>query len=257
MKNRIAIITGASSGIGQATALRLAKKGIRLVLNGRDEQKLMLTKEQVNKIGDEDLAVIVKGEISDPRTIEECIKISLSNWQKLPDIFLASAGRGLSGTVLTSDEDQWGDLIDTNVKGLWQQLKSISKVMLENNAGQNNFVDFPSDIIVIGSSVGRNVSPFNSVYGATKFAAHGVTEALRRELGPKGIRVSLIEPGLVQTGFQDTAGYDKDWFEQYKKEVGPVLSADDVARIVDFIVEMPGNVHMDNISVRPTRQAYP
>jgi NADP-dependent 3-hydroxy acid dehydrogenase YdfG len=95
------------------------------------------------------------------------------------------------------------------------------------------------------------------VYGATKFAAHGLTEALRRELAPQGIRVTLIEPGLVSTNFQKTAGYDPEWFSRYVKEVGPVLAGDDVAKVIEFLVDLPGNVHLDNISIRPTRQAYP
>jgi len=257
MKNRIAIITGASSGIGRATALRLAKKGIRLVLNARNEQKLTALMEEVNQVADADICALVCGDVANSHIAELCITAALDRWQKYPDIFVASAGRGLPGTVLTSEVSEWDELIDTNVKGTMYQLRNIGKTMLEERKAGGDFVSSPFDIIVIGSSIGRNVSPFNSVYGATKFATHGVTEALRRELGPHGIRVTLIEPGLVSSNFQDAAGYDNTWFEQYSKEVGPVLIGDDVAKVIDFIVDLPGNVHLDNISIRPTRQAYP
>ncbi|WP_406826331.1 SDR family oxidoreductase [Pedobacter sp. KACC 23697] len=257
MKNRIAIITGASSGIGRATAIRLAKKGIKLVLNARNEQKLNALKEEINQVIGANICELVCGDVADSQITGLCITAALNRWQKHPDIFVASAGRGLPGTVLTSEASQWDELIDTNVKGTMYQLRNIGKIMLDERIAGGDFVDQPFDIIVIGSSIGRNVSPFNSVYGATKFATHGVTEALRRELGPHGIRVTLIEPGLVSTNFQDTAGYDGVWFEQYSKDVGPVLVGDDVAKVIDFIVDLPGNVHLDNISIRPTRQAYP
>ncbi|MET4143041.1 SDR family NAD(P)-dependent oxidoreductase [Pedobacter sp. UYP1] len=256
MKDRIAIITGASSGIGKSTAVKLAEKGIRMILNARDEDRLKEVEEAVNKIANNDCCRIVPGDISSAGVIDLCIKECIDTWQDLPSIFLASAGRGLPGTLISSNSEEWDELIDTNVKGLMYQLKGISKNMLELSAGRD-YVKNPMDIIVIGSSIGRNVSPFNPIYGATKFAAHGLTEALRRELGPSGIRVTLVEPGLVETNFQKTAGYNEDWFKNYSKEVGPVLSGDDIAKVISFMIDLPGNVHMDNISIRPTRQAYP
>lgn len=253
MSDRTAIITGASSGIGRASAVLMAKAGLRLVLNGRNEQKLRAIVEEVG----EDLACAVCGDIRDPEITEACIRACQERWHRMPDVFLASAGRGLPGTLLSSDVRQWDDLIDTNIRGLLYQLKAIAKIMKEQAADGRDFVSEPMDIIVVGSSIGRNVSPFNSVYGATKFATHGLTEALRRQLGPDGIRVTLIEPGLVRTNFQQAAGYDQEWFGQYAKEVGPILEAEDIARVIVFLLSLPGNVHMDNISIRPTRQSYP
>ncbi|MDO6434609.1 SDR family NAD(P)-dependent oxidoreductase [Flavitalea sp. BT771] len=252
MEKRTAIITGAGSGIGRATALRLAGKGIRLVLNSRDETRLATLAHQIG-----DQARIVCGDISDGGVTRACIQECLNAWQAPPAIFVASAGRGLRGTVIGSRTEDWDTLISTNVLGTMHQLREIGKAMLEQARPERDFVQHPLDIIVIGSSVGRNISPFNPVYGATKFATHGLTEALRRELAPRGIRVSLIEPGLVRTNFQETAGYDSEWFEQYAREVGPVLTADDIAGVIEFLVGLPGNVHLDNVSIRPTRQAYP
>ncbi|GGE66391.1 NADP-dependent 3-hydroxy acid dehydrogenase YdfG [Pedobacter psychrotolerans] len=256
MENRIAIITGASSGIGEATAIRLAKQGIKMILTGRNEKELNRVEDRINDKEHVKMCYTISGDISDPKTIDSCIAKCINVWQQPPNVFLAAAGRGLPGTLLSSDSDQWNDLINTNINALFYQLKSISRVMLKQ-ASSKKFVNFPSDIIVIGSTVGRNVSPFNSVYGATKFAAHGLTEALRRELSVQGIRVTLIEPGLVKTNFQKTAGYDQNWFDKYAEEVGPVLDGDDVAKVIEFLIDLPGNVHMDNISIRPTRQSYP
>ncbi|MGN7811045.1 MULTISPECIES: SDR family oxidoreductase [Flavobacterium] len=254
--NRVGIITGASSGIGRNTALRIASDGFRIVLNGRNEKELDLLKQEINTKTGTETAIVIAGDVTNKETLEKCIKACYENWNVSPTLFVACAGRGLPGTLITSDEMQWENLWHINVLGLQHQLKAISQVMIaEREKGSDT--ETPSDIVVIGSTIGRNVSPFNSVYGATKFATHGLTEALRRELGPKGIRVTLIEPGLVSTNFQESAGYDMDWFENYCNEIGPVLVGDDVAKVVQFLVQMPGNVHLDNISIRPTRQSYP
>lgn len=113
------------------------------------------------------------------------------------------------------------------------------------------------DIVVVGSSVGRHISPVNSVYGATKFAVNSLAEAMRRELAPKGIRVNVIEPGIVGTNFQETAGYNPEWFATYSEEIGSILTADNVAETIEFIVTRPPHVHLNNVMIRPTRQPYP
>ena len=254
MSARIAVITGAGSGIGRATAIALSKKGTRVVLNGRNIAKL----EKVRAaIGEMSGCIIVPGDVADSAVPAACMNAGREAWGEWPDIFIASAGKGMPGTVTNSDPALWDELIDTNIKGLMHQLRAVAGQMLQLAGDGRDFVMSPLDIVVIGSTIGRNVSPFNSVYGATKFAAHGLTEALRRQLGPQGIRVSLLEPGLVKTDFQKTAGYDLEWFEGYAREVGPVLTAEDVANVIAFLVDLPGNVHLDNISIRPTRQAYP
>lgn len=257
LMKRVGIITGASSGIGKSTALQLGLQGHRLVLTGRNLEALERIRNEINDAAGENTVDFITGDITDKQTIENCISKCNAKWGIAPNLFVACAGRGLPGTLSTSDEDSWKSLVETNVMGTMHQLKAISKAMVASREEQSDIVEIPFDIVVIGSSIGRNVSPFNSVYGATKFATHGLSEALRRELGPKGIRVSLIEPGLVETNFQQNAGYDMQWFTEYAKEVGPVLAADDVARTIKFLINMPGNVHLDNISIRPTRQAYP
>lgn len=114
-----------------------------------------------------------------------------------------------------------------------------------------------TDIVIIGSVVGRHVSPFSAVYGATKFAVHGLAESLRREIGPKGVRVSLVEPGMVLTGFQSAADYSEEMVKGLDDRFGPLLIADDVANAIHYIVTQPPHVHISDIIVRPTRQDYP
>jgi NADP-dependent 3-hydroxy acid dehydrogenase YdfG len=255
---RVAIITGASSGIGKATAIQLAKNGIFLVLNGRNLKKLEETSSTIDQISGKKISRIVCGDVYEKETTLKCIDECIRSWDVPPSIFIASAGRGLKGTVVSSDLTQWEELIQTNITGMLYQLRAIADSMINQLKNENrNYITDPLDIIVLGSTIGRNVSPFNPVYGATKFAVHGLTEGLRRELGPKGIRVTLIEPGLVATNFQEAAGYEKEWFEKYAAEVGPVLQADDIADLICFLLELPGNINLENLCVRPTRQAYP
>ena len=115
----------------------------------------------------------------------------------------------------------------------------------------------PRDLIVLGSTVGRHISPFSSLYGSTKFALHSLAEAQRRELGPKGVRVSLVEPGIVRSEFQAVAGYDPAAFGQLMDKFSPVLEPEDVARTIAFVCAQPAGVHVCDVMIRGTRQDYP
>jgi len=119
------------------------------------------------------------------------------------------------------------------------------------------FPDSAADIVIIGSVVGRNISPFSAVYGASKFAVHALAEALRREIGPKGVRVTLIEPGCVVSGFQAGAGYNDETVQGFKDKFGPLLIGDDIANAIHFAVSQAPHVHVGDIVIRPTRQEYP
>ncbi len=228
-----------------------------MILNGRNSEKLEELQRLIMEAPGTADCRIVCGDVGDISVTEACITACRDAWDIDPSIFLANAGRGLPGTVINSDPKEWDSLIDTNIKGVLNQLRTIGTAMLGTITLDRDFIKFPLDIIVIGSTIGRNVSPFNSVYGATKFATHGVTEALRRELGPHGIRVTLIEPGIVETNFQASAGYSKEWFEQYAQDIGPVLIPDDISGLIGYLIDLPGNVNLENITIRPTRQAYP
>lgn len=255
--DKVGIITGASSGIGKATAYKLAGQKYKLILTARNENELEKIKKELNIMYGKDTVQIVVGDIQENSVIEQLINISKETWGTGIDFFVASAGKGIPGNLITSDETKWKSLWDLNVMSLMTQLKLVVKEMLSNKERLNNYINQPIDIVVLGSSIGRNVSPFNSIYGATKFATHGLVEALRRDVGPKGIRITLIEPGVVKSNFQESAGYDMNWFKDYEKEVGPVLLPKDVAEVIFFALSLPGNVNLNDISIRPTRQAYP
>jgi NADP-dependent 3-hydroxy acid dehydrogenase YdfG len=251
--SRIAVVTGATSGIGRATASRLADVGHRLVINARAPETLADFAYQLRASGA--CVTSIPGDASSPETIERLIQACSAEFGGPPSIGIVNAGGGLPGTVLTSDASRWEELLRVNVLGALRQMRAFAEAMVPG--AQAAPLAEPLDIVVTGSTVGTNVSPFNSVYGASKFAVHAAAEGLRREVGPLGIRVSLVEPGVVATNFQAAARYDPDWFEAYSAEIGPVLDADDVARAIEFITGQPPHVHLNVAMLRPTRQPYP
>jgi len=264
-EQRIAVISGASAGIGEAVARQLARAGARLVINAR---RADLLDTIAGEIGHDRVAT-VPGDSADPRVVESMLDTARDRFGRDADIVVVNAGRGLRGSVIDSDDGQWEEMIRTNVLGAARLMREGGKRMLElcpdpkddegggGSGGDGGWLENPRDLVVLGSNVGRHISPFSSMYGATKFAVNSLAEALRRQLGPSGIRVSLIEPGIVRTEFQESAGYDAESFGQFMESVGPVLSADDVARTIMFVLSQPANVHVNDVLIRPTRQEYP
>jgi NADP-dependent 3-hydroxy acid dehydrogenase YdfG len=248
--SRIAIITGATSGIGEATARRFVASGYGVVGNGRNAEKLRALEKEIG-----DAFIGVTGDASDGSLPEQLFATANEHFGKTADIVVANAGRGLSGSVKDADLSQFEDMLKLNVTGVLALLQNAARKMADEQ--QSNYPKQARDIVVIGSVVGRHISPFSAVYGASKFAVHALAEGLRRELGPKGIRVSLVEPGVVVSGFQEGAGYGDDMVRNFDEKFGPLLYGDDVANAIHYIVAQPPHVHISDIIVRPTRQDYP
>jgi NADP-dependent 3-hydroxy acid dehydrogenase YdfG len=119
------------------------------------------------------------------------------------------------------------------------------------------FPDSAADILIIGSVVGKHISPFSAVYGASKFAVHALAEGLRRDIGPKGVRVSLVQPGIVISGFQAGAKYSDELVDSFHEKFGPLPSCGEIADAMHFVVSRPPHVNVSDICVRATRQDYP
>jgi len=254
MNSRISIVTGASSGIGRAIAELFLLKGYAVIGNGRNKNRLAnleaWSKETPGKF------VPLVGDAADEKTVAKLLDVCLDEFDALPCIGVVNAGRGLPGGFISSDPSKWEELVNINILGVFRQLRMLAKAMVSDDTLSIDTTS-PRDIIVLGSIVGTTISPTNHIYGATKFAVHGATEALRRELGPLGIRVSLIQPGFVRTNFQEASGYDLQAFEQIVQDIGPLVDAKDVARTVEFVIDQPPHVHMHDIVLRSTRQSYP
>lgn len=265
LRDRVAIITGASAGIGEAIAREFVAQEAFCVLNARRAERL---KDLEREFGPEDCTTIA-GDCADDVVIARMIEASrraLPSKGRAADLVVVNAGRGLVGSPVTSDPSQWDEVIRTNVTAAARLIRAAAQAMLDDLGKElgdrattpgPHLLGRPRDIVVLGSTVGRHISPFSSMYGATKFAVNALAEAVRRELGPKGIRVTLIEPGFVVSEFQGVAGYDPKWFEDVKSRIGPVLTPPDVARLVAFIVSQPPHVHVSDAVIRPTRQDYP
>ena len=253
LRGRVAIVTGASAGIGEAIARAFHAHGASLVLNARRAERLKAVGDSLPG------STCVVGDAAESSVIGSMLDGAKAAFGREADLVVVNAGRGLNGSVITSDTAAWEEMVRTNVLGAARLIREAGVRMTaasQGLAGPDVLVS-PRDIIVIGSIVGRHVSPFSSMYGGTKFAVHGMVEGVRRELAPKGVRVSLIAPGFVVSEFQDVAGYDPTWVKDVFQRIGPPLVPDDVARTVSFIASQPAGVHVGDIVIRPTRQDYP
>jgi len=248
--SRIAIVTGASSGIGEATTRKFIASGYGVIGNARNAEKLGALEKELGQA-----FCGIAGDASELTILDKLFVAAIEHFGKSADIVVANAGRGLGGSVKDADLSKFEEVLKLNVTGTLALLQKAAQKMVDEQ--QSNYPDRAADIVIIGSVVGRHISPFSAVYGATKFAVHSLAEGLRREVGPKGIRVSLVEPGIVISGFQDAAGYGDDLVQVFNDKFGPLLHRDDVANAIYYIVTQPPHVHISDIVVRPTRQDYP
>jgi NADP-dependent 3-hydroxy acid dehydrogenase YdfG len=255
LEGRVAVISGATAGIGEATAAALVEAGARVVINGRRQDRLdglqaRLGRERVRGVA---------GDAADAKVVLAMLDGAREAFGREADLVVVNAGRGLNGSVMTSDPAQWEEMVRLNVVGAAMLMREAGLRMIKAAEGKSGaaVLDRPRDIIAIGSAVGRHVSPFSSMYGGTKFAVHAMAEGVRRELGPKGVRVTLLAPGFVVSEFQGVAGYDPKWFDEVAARIGPVLRPEDVARVIVTIAGQPPHVHLSEVLMRPTRQDYP
>jgi NADP-dependent 3-hydroxy acid dehydrogenase YdfG len=267
IEGRIGIITGASAGIGEALARDLARAGARLVINARREPKL---RQLAQELGETNIEV-VSGDAADPALPAKLLDAATRRFGRAADLVIVNAGRGLRGSVLDSNTHEWDEVVRINILGasylmreaahrMAAQLPDPAKDAAGFNAAWKKIVETGGparDIVVLGSTVGRHISPFSSMYGSTKFAVNSLAEALRRQMARHGVRVTLIEPGIVRTEFQESAGYEMEGFTAFMDSVGPVLRGGDISRSILFTISQPPAVHVSDMLIRPTRQEYP
>jgi NADP-dependent 3-hydroxy acid dehydrogenase YdfG len=227
---RVMLITGASTGIGAATARHAVAAGWRVALGARSEDKLS---ELVGELGEEN-AVAARCDVTEFSDVEAFVASALDRFGRL-DAAFANAGFGAARGFLKEDPDQWRRLVLTNVLGVAYTIRAVMPHFTERHEGH---------FVLTSSVAGRRSLP-GSLYSATKWAVTGMAESLRQELRQdegSRVRVTLVEPGMVDTPFFD------------ERKTG-VLEADDIARIVMFALEQPEHVDVNEILVRPTSQA--
>lgn len=245
LKDKIVLITGASSGIGEACAKEFAKLNVRLILVARREERIKNLSHELQK----EYNIKVKYLTLDVRNYDDVQNKfnSLESEWKNVDILINNAGlaRGLD-KVYSGKLSDWDEMIDTNIKGLLNVTRVVSPVMVERQMGH---------IINIGSTAGHEVYTYGNVYSATKFAVKSLTQSFRLDMLDKGIKVSSVDPGMVYTEFSKVRfSGDEEKAEQVYKGVTP-LSPNDVAETVVFCATRPQNVNINQVIVTPIQQA--
>lgn len=248
LSGRTAIVTGASSGIGRATALALAQAGAAVVVFARRQDRLDELASQIGGQGGKALAVAGDGGLQ--ADIDALMESALA-WNEggcKIDIVVVNAGRGLAGGILGSDESQWQGLYQVNVLGAAYLMRRAGQYMVQRKSG---------DIVAVGSVAGRNISPFSAFYGSSKFAVGGVVEGLRQEICAHGVRVSLVMPGIVVSEFQKVAGYDEEVFGKGIAHFGKLLEPRAIADGICWLLTLPPHINVSEIMIRPTGQNFP
>ena len=241
MKNKIALITGATSGIGWATAERLAEAGVQLILCGRRTEKLEALAKAVG--GNPQLLTF---DVRDKEAVFQAVD-SLPNAWKSIDLLVNNAGNahGLDPVQTASLED-WDAMIDGNVKGLMYVTKAVLPHMIAAKKGQ---------IINLGSIAGKEVYPNGNVYCSSKAAVDFFTRGLRIDLNPLGIRVGAIHPGLVETEFSEVRFKGDQTRAKNVYEGIEALTAKEVADAIFYMAQVPEKVTIADLVILPTRQA--
>ena len=240
------LITGATSGIGEATAWILAKNEFNLILTGRRNDRLQMLKNSLVSETQAEVCTLCF-DVRNRLETEEAIKNLPQKWQKV-DILINNAGLavGLS-RVDNGDTDDWERMIDTNIKGLLYISKIISGQMISNGDGH---------IINISSIAGRETYPMGNVYCASKHAVQALTKGMRLDFLEHGIKVTSVSPGAVDTEFS-LVRFKGDQQRVKKVYEGfTPLYAEDVAETILFIVTRPKHVNIDDILIMPADQAY-
>jgi clavulanate-9-aldehyde reducatase len=244
LEGRVAAITGASSGIGEATALALAREGAAVALGARRRERLEDVAGRIEADGGRALAI--EADISDEEQARSFIETAHRELGGL-SILLNNAGLMLLGPIEGADTSEWRRMVEINVLGLLWCTHAALSLMREGGGG---------DIINISSTAGRRADAGAAVYNLTKWGVTGFSEALRQEALHAGIRVTCIEPGYVETELQ---GHNNPAARQVtnrmREQIGDVLAAEDIAELILFAVSRPPRMDLNEILVRPTGQA--
>ncbi|HAR5287547.1 TPA: SDR family oxidoreductase [Staphylococcus aureus] len=227
LTDKVAVVTGAGSGIGEAIATLLHEEGVKVILAGRNKDKLQNVANQLAQ----DSVKVVPTDVTKKEEVDELIKIAQQTFGGL-DIVINSAGQMLSSKITDYQVDEWDSMIDANIKGTLYTAQAALPTMLEQSSGH---------LINIASISGFEVTKSSTIYSATKAAVHTITQGLEKELAKTGVKVTSISPGMVDTAI--TAAYNPT---DRKK-----LEPQDIAEAVLYALTQPKHVNVNEITVRP------
>jgi 3-hydroxy acid dehydrogenase / malonic semialdehyde reductase len=242
---KIVFISGATSGIGEATAIKFAQNHFNIIITGRRSERLnALAAKLISDARVKVLPIVL--DVRKRKDVEHVVSSLPEEWKRI-DVLVNNAGLALGlDPVNEGNPDNWDQMIDTNVKGLLYLTRAISPLMIQ--AGQGH-------IINIGSVAGREVYPNGNVYCATKFAVDALTKGTRMDLMKYGIKVTQVAPGAVETEFSEVRfNGDKERAKNVYKGYHP-LKAEDIAGVIWYVASLPPHININDILVMPTAQA--
>lgn len=244
LQNKSAVITGASSGIGAATALELARHGVNIVAAALDQTGLDKLVKDIESAGGH-----ASGLVTDVTRLEDTqalVKHATDTFGTV-DILINNAGLMLFSAWSDIAWDDWNKMVDVNIKGYLNAIASVLPVMLSKSDGQ---------ILNMASVAGHQVDAGAGVYSSTKFFVHAMTESMRKDLGVnKGIRVNTISPGVINTGWADKVS-DPEGRKVAQELTKIAISPQDVANAVVYALNQPRNVTVNDLIVSPTKQNW-
>lgn len=240
IRNKTVIITGASSGIGEATAKLLAKKGAKVVLAARRKERLQTIADEIKQDGGE--AIFVNADVVYPEDMQNLARITLNTYGRI-DVLINNAGVMPVSQLHELRVEEWEQMIDVNIKGVLYGIAAVLPTMREQQSGH---------IINLSSTAGFQVAPTSAVYSATKFAVRAISEGLRQEESPiSRIRSTMIAPGLTNTElFNSITSPDVMAMTSQLKDTG--ISPHSIARAIAYAINEPDDTLISEVMVRPT-----
>jgi NADP-dependent 3-hydroxy acid dehydrogenase YdfG len=240
---KVVVITGASSGLGEATARLLSRQGATVALGARRAERIEALAAELTAKGGKALAVTT--DVTDVAQVRRLVDTAVQTYGRI-DVMLNNAGLMPHSPLERLKTDDWDRMIDVNIKGVLYGVAAALRHMKEQKSGH---------IINVSSVAGHKVNPGSAVYAATKYAVRALTEGLRQEVKPYNIRTTIISPGAIATELpnsiteEDVSKGIHDFYEQY------AIPADSFARVVAFAMSQPDDVDINEVLFRPTKQA--
>jgi NADP-dependent 3-hydroxy acid dehydrogenase YdfG len=243
IKDKVVVLTGASSGIGESTAKVLAAKGAKLVLAARREDRLKSLQDEIQTSGGQ--AIYKVTDVTSHQQMEELASYALKEFGKI-DVLVNNAGIMPQAFLAENKVDEWDKTIDVNIKGVLYAISAIVPFMRERKSGH---------VINLSSVAGHNIYPGGTVYCGTKFAVKAISEGLRQEEAISGtnIRVTNISPGAVNSELLETTT-DPTMKAGLEEFYQVAIDADGIARAIAFAIEQPSDIAINEMIIRPTVQ---